>query len=214
MNFNTILDQIASKTGNWADSTLRAVALADLQLVQDELEKASDLPWFLYREQSITIAATTTATNLPTGFIRFDSEFSYLKQTVDNRAKFVIPLPMEKFVEYAAWANSTADRIVAYALTSTQLLSAPALVSDVDLSIYAAFKDSTIPSDAASTNLWATHAPQVLIYETAARVAGEHLQDYDLAARLNMRAQAAWTVLKTHSDAYKYSHLDWVMGGE
>lgn len=212
MNFDILLSQVAAVTGNWTDSALRAQALVELQSVQRELEHAPHLPWFLWREQSFAVSASATATNLPTGFIRFDQDYSYVRQVYEDATVFVHPLSLEKFQEYAQ-GQTAADTIAAYTLTSTQILTSPPVAVEVTLYMNAAFADTT-PADSATTNLWATHAEDVLKYRTASRVAGTYLQDFDLESRLEQRAAAAWDVLKKFSQARMLEWQDAVKGDD
>lgn len=214
MNFDTMLDNVAAKVGNWTDAALRAKILTEMQLVQEELELAPVLPWFLWDEKEVTVNASATSATLPTGFIRLDREFSYVRYVdASGKTKFLNPLSFEQYREYAE-GLSAADDVEGYVLTATQILVAPAPLANKTLKIFCATKDPTVPSDAASTNLWGTNAPNVVIYSTAARVANELLQDYALAERLEVRFRASWEILKRDSYARMSEYLDAIKGDD
>lgn len=214
MNFDIMLNNIVSKVGNWTDAALRAKILTEMQLVQEEMELAPVLPWFLWDEKDVTINASATTGTLPTGFIRLDKEFSYVRYVAaDGKTAFLSPLNTEQYREYAEGLPA-ADDILAYSLTATQIIVAPAPLTGKTLKMFCAVKDPTVPVDSATTNLWATHAPNVLLYHTASRVASDLLQDYAQAERLETRFRSAWEVLKRDSYARMSEYLDAVKGDD
>lgn len=211
MNFNTLIDTVLIKTGKWADTALRGYVTTELGLVQKQLEQAPELPWFLFREQ--TLSVSTSATALPAGFIRFEEDSCFVNYSnADGTLIWPEPLDLQSFRDYATNFTTTGN-IEAYALTSAQILVTPTPVSAVTLTLHAAFAD-TAPSDAASTNLWATHAEDVLIYNTASRIASDILQDGELSSTLDQRAKVAWDLLKRHSLARKLAHLNFAKGDD
>lgn len=211
MNFNAMIDTILAKTGRWGDTTLRALVLGELVSVQAQLEQAPELPWFLFREQTLSVSSAATA--LPTGFIRFEEDSCFVNYTNSEGALvWPAPLQLSDFRDYAA-ASASQSYPQAYAITSTQILVAPVPESEIILTFHAAFSD-VAPTDAAVTNLWATHASDVLVYNTGSRVASDILQDAELSSTLDQRAKVAWDVLKRHSLARKIAHLNFAKGDD
>lgn len=212
MNFNSMLDSILQKIGQWTDTAIRARALEELVLVQHEMELAPELPWFLWQEEAVVVTGGTASTALPGDFLRLDRDYSYIRLTHEDSTRFLSPLSVELFQEYSV-GRDVGNTPLVYAISGFNLLTAPVVATNVTLYVQAAWAD-TVPTDAAATNLWATHAPNVLIYHTASRLASDHLQDFQLADMLEQRFRASWDVVKRASIARKIEHLDFAKGDD
>ena len=191
MNLNACLDLILARVGRAGSTALRPTALAELILLQSEYEASVSTPWFLLQVKTLVLAPGQTAYAFPPGFRRFDDSESYVSFTLNGEA-----LPVEIVSPQAIVAEGTlaTGSPLAVAATASQFLVYPTPDDAYTLSIYAVYADDA-PTDAAVENLWAKHAPSVLISKTAFRLAKDTLQDDVKAAALQVDVLEAETRL-------------------
>ncbi len=191
MNLNACLDLILARVGRAGSTALRPTALAELILLQSEYEASVSTPWFLLQVKTLALVPGQTAYDFPTGFRRFDDSESYVSFTLNGAA-----LPVEIVSPQAVVAEGTlaTGSPLAIAATASQFLVYPTPDVAYTLNIYAVYADDA-PTDAAVENLWARHAPSVLISKTAFRLAKDTLQDDVKAAALQVDVLEAETRL-------------------
>lgn len=206
MNGNTAVNLIMSRLGNRTQASLRAIVAGEMEIVQSDLVERLDFkPWFLRETDStlVTVAESDSVT-LPSDFNGFDEDWGGVWWQDTSRPSYDQWTKLEK-IRYA-------DAVAAYRDDEDGLLGSPKVfdianltlllrpVPDIVYSIKVDYyKNDTAPADSASTNLWLTNAPKLLIAATAQIVAATHLQNADLAATMQGEMQTAVQQLwKTH----------------
>ena len=207
MNGNVALDLVLQRIGRWGEAALRATALSEMQLAQQEYEQGPNLPWFLEQTKTANVNAGASDVALPAGFIRFDDDGGAVYFDIDTTRYFLEIVLLQHLREQPP-ADADIPRAVA---PGDKLYLFPGSSTDITLNIVACYSDA-LPADAASTNLWLTHASYVLIAKTAFRMAQTHLQDFELASSIAQQVQEAEQRLANFTVARRYSRVDLVKG--
>jgi len=207
MNGNAALDLVLQRIGRWGETALRATALSEMQLAQQEYEQRPNLPWFLEQTKTASVNAGASDLALPAGFIRFDDDGGAVYFDIGTTRYFPEIVLLQHLREQPP-ADVDIPRAVA---PGDKLYLFPGTSSAITLNICACYSDS-LPADAASSNLWLLHAPYVLIAKTAFRMAQAHLQDFELASSIAQQVQEAEQRLANFTVARRHSRVDLVKG--
>lgn len=186
MNGNAAIDVILARIGRWGATDLRASALVELNMVQQEYEHGPLLPWFLFVQKTAAVLLGTNSVALPAGFIRFEEDSSAAWYVdADGIRQFLEIVGFQTLIE-----QGLADGVPTACAIADELYVYPSPESDTTVTVLAAYKDSAI-TDAAATNLWLTNLSYLLVAKTALRMAQSYLQDFELAKSLTPLAQEA-----------------------
>lgn len=207
MNGNAALDLVLQRIGRWGEAALRATALAEMQLVQQEYEQGPNLPWFLVQTKTASVAEGASDVTFPAGFMRFDDDDGLVYFDVETTRYF----PDIVLLQHLRGQAPTSVDLPRAVAPGDKLYLFPGSSTALTLHIVACYADA-LPVDAASTNLWLTHASYVLIAKTAFRMAQAHLQDFELASSLAQQVQEAEQRLANFTTARRYSRVDLVKG--
>lgn len=211
MNGNTAVDLIMSRLGNRTQASLRTIVLGEMEIVQSDLVERLDFkPWFLLSEDTTTdctIAEPRLA--LPPDFL----------QEAEDGALWYLLNSTPVYMKRKDWDTLSAGYNDGqgngppeyYALTGGyfHLFPAPDIVYTFHMRYY---QIDAAPTDTATTNLWLTHAPKLLIAATAQIVAATHLQNADLAATMQGEMQTAVTQLWKATEERLHSNREYNMG--
>lgn len=207
MNGNAALDLVLQRIGRWGEAALRATALSEMQLVQQEYEQGPNLPWFLAQTKTASVSAGASDVALPAGFIRFDDDDGLVYFDL-NGTRYFPEIVLLQHLRGQPSVEADVPRAVA---PGDKLYLFPGSSTAITLNIVACYSDA-LPADAASTNLWLTHASYVLVAKTAFRMAQAHLQDFELASSIAQQVQEAEQRLANFTVARRYSRVDLVKG--
>lgn len=187
MNLNACLDLILARVGRAGSTSLRPTALAELALLQAEYEESPTAPWFLLQAKELVLVPGQSAYTPPAGFLRFDDSESYVSCAQGQAS---LPVEIVSAARIVAEGSAATGVPLALGVTSTEMLVYPVPDAAYVLTIYAVYSDSP-PVDAATENLWAKHAPSVLVSKCAFRLAKNTLHDDVAAAALQVDVMEA-----------------------
>ncbi|MBM3272838.1 hypothetical protein FJY94_06270 [Candidatus Kaiserbacteria bacterium] len=198
MNGNTALDIIMDRLAR-TSTDMRASALREMNLLMHtKLEKGPSPPWFLLQDKQASMVTVNGQeyVALPSGFIRFDDDnevgglFLYDSAiTGPDKWKALTRSGYNKMQNYY-YGEDSGSVPEAYDLVMERVYLRPVPDAVYQLRILAYFADVDCV-DAASTNLWLTHADDVLVAETAGHMARVHLRNPELAQSIEADRQAA-----------------------
>jgi hypothetical protein len=159
-----------------ASSELKTQTFLELQLVQTRLEEDPELPWFLLSESSST---TTTSGEprvvVPSDFLMEEETIDLWAQNADGDWKELIKIEYDRLKnEYQNDSNAFPKY---YALRGGYFYLGPTPDASYSLRM-TYYKKDTVPATGV-TNQWSTYAPDLLIAELGAVIAGDYLSDFE-----------------------------------
>lgn len=218
MNGDAALNLMMARLGGRTNATIRANALIEMQLAQDFFQqKMSFIPWFLqvdYTDAAFVTVAAQEYVALPSDFARLDDEWGalYYKDTERSEVdqwvrvkKGTYDIFKDKYFDGDSQDPSLFD-IIGQRIYMRPI---PDQARDLRMLYY---KKDTSPTDTAATNLWLTHAPNWLIGEAGAVVAGLHIKDMEAAEFFAVLAKQAKDFLYTETIARKVTGQSYGMG--
>lgn len=196
---------MVQRLGRTGDTTLGTVIATELQNIQETVcEQHEWLPWFLLGD--MTDLATTASQEyvdlsaLSSTFLMEDDEGGAALWYYDSSAD-----PGERWTELKKddYAHLKANDDEEGAPESYSLLGLKLYIFPLADGIYPlkfrCYQADTALSSGSSTNNWLAYGRNVLMYETLAVIAGEYLQNTELAANFKLEAAKAWKQLyKVH----------------
>ena len=157
------MDQIKAGLGFRTGTELDQYIVNALQRAQRLEEQGTDLPWFLERTATVNVAPGGTTAPLRTDFIR-EIPFRPAFYLVDGRP---VELKRRNPLDIRHWpANSYR---LAYTITPTQLVVAPATRDGLSLSLSYWGKDTILTTNI--ENGWLREAPEILVGAAGSMVA-------------------------------------------
>lgn len=211
MNGNAAIDLIMSRLGNRTDVALRATILNEMALMQESiLEQLDFKPWFLLSEDS-TAPTTVGEPRLPVpGNFLEEAEDTALWYSLSGTPAYMIRGDWDTLSQGFNDGEGNGPPEY-YSLTGMyfHLFPAPDAVYTMHLRYYAR---DVAPLDAASTNLWLTYSPKLLIASTAQLVAMVHLQNPDLAQGMEGEVSAARQLLWKQTEARQHTNREYNKG--
>lgn len=217
MNRGTAIATIAYRLGNRTD--LNTKILSEMDLIQSTLLEqpgalVGDFPWFLLSEMSSSETNVgDERLEVPSNMLaEYDQGTLWLyDSTLDDPWVELI----KDDYDFLKAQNLGSGKPTHYALVGKYFRLAP-----IPDAIYPAkmlfWKSDTLPSALANdsaTNLWLTHAPDLLIAETAQVMALGHLQNMQLAMAFGAQAKQARDRLANQTATRKFANRRLVMGG-
>lgn len=196
---------------------LAAVAMLEMQLAQLECEKEPTLPWFLEQEYTTSFTTTTDVetVSLPSTFIVESEEGGLYYQdtsiTSPDQWKEVKKDGLATIRDY--YRDAVTGKPEKYAKVNTTLYFRPIPDAAYALKIYGYFQD-TVPSTGGATNLWLTHAPDLLIAKTGERLASRHMQNPELAKMFLSEYSLARSLLVRDTERRLHANRQYSMGDD
>lgn len=211
MNLADAQSVVSSKLGKRDHLITNGTIDNELFLTQNALEEGAFLPWFLKSTLTLTAVASTATIAIPTGFIREDDE-SVMKIVVSGK-QYPIFKASEDFL-IAEWQSESEAQPKNYYLDATDFVLYPTPEKTYTIKLRAYMKDTSILgfANTSVTNLWLTHAGNVMVTRTA-MVLAKNLQNPSLAKALQSEYQEAMRQLIGADTARSVAARDIIKGG-
>lgn len=215
MNGDTALDLLMGRLGNRTSADLRAKCLAEMVNVQQNmLERGPTLPWFLEAtDDGLACVAATREVAVPGDFLREHEEGMLLIQDSAGVWQEMEKDDYDALISYWTY-DGTTDPPLHYALVGTNFLLVPLPTAARSMVLTKYYAKDTAPSDTASTNLWLTYAPNLLIGETGMIMAGQYLQNKAAFAQFQQQATLGRQQLLTDNIAREEANTTRSMGDD
>lgn len=220
MDGNKAIDLIMQRLGNRKQQNLRDACLVSMELVQSELEQDAFHPWFLETEivgGAFATVAGVESVAMPTNFLAVDDDFGQLyvfnsEITTGDQWQKVVRGTWNNIVEkYAEKGPAALPEM--YDFVGMAIYFRPIPDQVVPLRLFCYIRDSA-PVDAAVTNLWLTHAPDLLINKTGEYMATYHTRDGVVAGEFRRDAQRAQQKLFQNHELRRHTGRVYQMGDE
>ena len=221
MNGNTALDLVMARLVRSSDTSLRATARAEMNnLMHTALEMGPMPMWFLLdQDTSVSTAVGTETVAMPAGFLRFDDNLEvggvFLYDTDITGPDKWVRLDrsgFNKMQDFYGDEDATGVPGVYDIVVDTAYLR-PIPDGVYQLNVWGYFADSDV-ADAATTNLWLTHAADLLIATTAELLARVYLRNAELAVAMQEDIKRATIRLATANTAFMESMKMRAMGDD
>lgn len=211
MQVATFVTSMIARLGNRDDMEDTILAVAD-ELLSSTLENRGWFPWFLATDtetegDTFQTVAEQESVVLPTGYLSQvpDSDVWITDSNGKRRLKqlfYVDMLEMYDTTDIPMAVNNTGTRL--------RIRGIPAEVYPLVLYYY----KTAGPFSGQTSNPWLTYAGNVVIGEVGAVIAGQYLQDPQLAQMFAQLAAKAWSELSIQTTAKQLEGMDLVKGGE
>lgn len=201
-----IENRLGSRTG------LTARIVAEANLVQSHtLEKGDFLPWFLINAQYVSTAVGDESVEVPSGFLR---EYDEGGIWVENDDGSWTQLEKDSYDTLAADTDLTEDLGVPthYALAGGDIYLFPAVETAGRIKVLGYYADTLLSAVTDTTNLWLTHAAD-LMAALAGRNVAAFLRDGEMLQLFAAEAQAAKARLITDTVARAQAAFRAYVGG-
>lgn len=193
--------------------------VTQMRFQQEEiLEQGATLPWFLISTvQSLTTVASTETLAIPSDFLLeveeaalwfLDSGQSEGSQWRQMPKAFLDDIKTD---EEATWADLILGAEPAYALVNKLFYFAPIPDAANTLRFIYYAQDTQLTSDI--TNLWLTHAADLLMARTGLAMA-EDIENDKAALKFETRLQRADARLAAENEARTHTQIRYIMGGK
>ena len=210
MNKQSAMSIVSTKIGNRSHLIENGTIANQLYLSQIALEDKAFLPWFLIKRQTPTTVASTQNVAFPTDYIRLDEDTRF-KIKVDS-ALYPLCLSDEDTLT-AEWPKESEGRPTHFYQDNTDFWLYPTPDKAYDLNYRAYIRDTSVfDLNDTETNLWLTHAANLLIARTA-MVLAKNLQNPKLAEALSAEYQEAKNDLIGADTARRVAGRDIIKGG-
>ena len=210
------------RLGKRTDVNLRATILLEMVLAQEtELEAKGTKPWFLQVDSTTELATTAGQETvdlsvLARPYLGVSEEwggFWYDTGSTDEASKWR-KIGRKAFGMLQVQAeNGYSPDTWKYDLVNGKLYIRP--IPDEVVAVRAMYygKD-TAPADDTNTNLWLTHAPDLLIGETGLAVATHHTRDYDAIQLFTVTRDKARARMIAENAMYEMNDMQLTMGDD
>jgi hypothetical protein len=195
MNVKESLDLLMARLGNRTSTVLRTNCLREMKVVQEQLEGAETLPWFIISEEATAVTTEEMIGDprlpLPTDFIR-EVEDDNLWYVEDDGT--LVEIAKVGYDEGRAQIDDNAEpgtpSLFSIRGEDIILRPAPDRVMTFRLPSYYAKQDP--PSDdVLNENGWFKWVPDLMIAKTGVVVAGHYLKDQELVGLFGAEQQRA-----------------------
>lgn len=187
------------------DKTLQRACVLELQLAQQsKLERAGFKPWFLISETESTVTMPLEERiPLPRGFLQeYEEDCLWIRSWDEDQEEVegYVPPPYRVIVKDDYDTNKVrlyeSNWPRAYAIVNNYLILTPAPQGTFMLKMKYYKAGTLITADygtteGATSNVWLDNAPDWLIGETGAVIAGQYIKDEATAAQFRQQADAA-----------------------
>jgi len=205
------LDRIMARCGNRTSQVLRANALAEMAMIQENLELGQLLPWWLIaNDQALGVVANARTVATPTGFIREIDEQAW--RLFDSGVEHELVKKDYKELNTLWGSAATASLPQNYALLGGLFYVFPIPTADLSGSMSFYKKQPAPTDDAAATDAWLVNAPDLLIGETGVVIASQYLKDTELAGIFAALQTKAWMRINFENTARAEANRDRNMG--
>lgn len=176
MTFDEIIQVVMNRCGARDGSTaLETAALLELKVIQTRLEEAPELPWFLLGESIVTsLTPGEPRLAVPIDFLLEEANTEILRQDTTGNWKGLWKVDYDDLLE--EYKNEDNGLPTHYALRGKYFYLGP--TPDLNYSIeMSCFRADAVPA-LDTENEWTKYAPDLLIAELGAVIAGEYLSDF------------------------------------
>jgi len=214
MKKQDVVTLLANRLGKRTDM-LDTIRL-ELQLAQEnDLELNGRFrPWFLLSEFAyVTVIVDEQRLPLPTDFLQ---EYDDGTLWIWNEASGDWDRMEKKSFEVLEDLYGTDKGVPAYYSLDNQYFNLWPIPSDeyrLRMRYYQR-DDSFLELPDVQENRWLKNIPNLLMAQAGVRLAGQHLQDTELASKFQAEIGPQWDNLFTTHEAQKHINREYVMGGE
>ena len=208
------VDLIANRLGN-RGAALDSQIITELQAAQIEMEATPELPWFLLKyDSALTMTASTATSAVPSDFVLEDDYGGMFGiDTVSNSAtKRIVKKDFDTLQGKKTAFFNDADFPEFYALQNATFYWYPTPDKAYTYALWYYRADPTTISAGGVTNLWLTHAPNVL-YNLAGFNIARYLRFPEVASLFEADYRAAHGQLIAKNEARRQAAMLSEMGG-
>ena len=186
MDYTTLVTLIKGRLKNTVSSTLDAIILRELNLLQETLEGDQWLPSFLQTsDNSLVTVVDSYELAYPTGFIREIHDGGLWLLSAGRRTKEIVKNDFDYLTEsYGTESGEPA----AYAQIGGkfQIFPRPDAVYSLELFFYG--QDTVINGTTILTNKWLNNASDLILGELGMIIAGQYTADMNAVSQFSSQA--------------------------
>ena len=213
MNVKKAIDRLMGRLGNRTSPSLRASCVEEMTLVQEQLEQAPELPWFIEDEWADALTEVNEPRiPLPTDFLREIEDRNLVLVRDDGTLKDLRRMNYDEMeVEYPR--NSSPGEPEAYTYRGEYIELRPTPDREYTIAFPSYYSRQPAPVDVeTSENKWFKNVPDLLIAMTGVVMAGQYVKDAELVALFSAQQTSAENRLVRLMTAHEEENRDRRMG--
>lgn len=202
------LDLIMGRLGARTNPRVRSALIDETNVAKLQLENGKFLPWFLETTGAWVLSPSVNYYDLPSNFIReIEDREAFIWDPDSGEETRIHKLRDEDRYRLSTSADAT-GLPARYSITGTRFYFVPAPDKAYEFRIpYMGYTPDF--ADDATLHTWLAYAPNVLLGLAASVVAGFHLQNERLEARMAGLHQNAWRELYAQHEARLHTNMDY-----